>query len=73
MEDLIKAAAELFKVYKEVKSNIERPLVDALNEVVGQFLYKQLTDLGVAKEFAPADLETLKKAVASHFRKKESY
>ncbi|MEL9990626.1 MAG: hypothetical protein QXP98_00220 [Thermoproteus sp.] len=73
MEDLIKIIAELVKAYREVKSTLEKPLVDALKDVVSQALYSQLTDLGVAKEFAPADINALKKIVESHFKRKEDY
>lgn len=69
MEELIKALSELVKAYREVKSSVEKPVVDALKEVVGQVLYRELTDLGSAKEFAPVDVDVLKKTVESHFKK----
>jgi len=66
---LFKLLGELAREYNELKRQITQPVKEALREVVGEVLYKSLTQLPQAKEFEPVDVAELLKRVRSHFEK----
>jgi len=66
---LFKFLSELAKEYNELKRQITQPVEELLKEVIGEVLYKSLTQLPQAKEFEPVDVAELLKRVRSHFEK----
>jgi len=66
---LFKLLGELAREYNELKRQITQPVEEALREVVGEVLYRSLTQLPQAREFEPVDVAELLKRVRSHFEK----
>jgi len=66
---LFKLLGELVKEYNELKKQITQPVEELLKEVIGEVLYKSLTQFPQAKEFEPVDVIELLKRVRSHFEK----
>jgi len=66
---LFKLLGELVKEYNELKKQITQPVEELLREVIGEVLYKSLTQFPQAKEFEPVDVAELLKRVRSHFEK----
>jgi hypothetical protein len=64
LQELAKLLGEAYRGYKELKKAVlepvSKPVEEYLREVLGEIIYRQLTDLGQAKELSrDVDLKAL--------------
>jgi hypothetical protein len=64
LQELAKLLGEAYRGYKELKravlEPVSKPVEEYLREVLGEIIYRQLTDLGQAKELSrDVDLKAL--------------
>ncbi|MGB9704532.1 MAG: hypothetical protein ACPL3C_03705 [Pyrobaculum sp.] len=59
----VRELVEFLKALEELKKSIVKPIEEELQKAVQDVLYKWVTDLGSARELAPADVKELMEKV----------